>query len=761
MSPSSRRAWAWPAALAALAAFPFAPVLLSGGALVPGSALCDILARFLPIREFGFAELKAGRLALWNPRLFAGVPNLGGFESALLYPPNWLHLILPAGLAVSVLAAAHAAWAALGTFAWCRRRGASPEGSALAGLSFAFSGAFFPHFFAGHLGYLFAASWAPAVFLCVDAWLDSRAWGWLAALAAAGSLQLLAGNPQASYATALFAAAYAALRLSGLPRGARLPSAAGLVAAGLWAAAACAAQLWTGWDAARESVRAALETGTAASFSLPPENLLTALAPGIFGDLAGLPYHGRWYYWEVCVFLSAPALLLAAAPAREKRERPLFILAGLALLLALGRHVPLHALASQILPGFALFRAPSKFSLFLTLFLCALAARGWDKWRSGPRPGRLAFGVGLLALLAALGATAAAVSGVGWVGRLDAWAAEGIRQTPPPLFGGLPFAEAAVGHAARELAASAAVLAACAALLTSAARRRGWAAGLLALAAVQGLLFARRQMDAAPAAPIVPPSWESALPGVPPEERLLVPWERFPNAAMRLKKDELWGYEQLVPRRYAELMAVLQGQDPAAAGLNLELRRAHPLLALLRAGWVFDERGGRRLPWKPFPRAFLAGDWEVAKGRDEVFSLLSAPGFDSRRTVVLEEEPFARPTPRGKARGRVEARADGTDAVEISAELEAPALLVVTDGWAPGWRVVSLAASPQDGYRVMPADWALRAVPLSAGRHRIRLEYAPLSWRLGRWISAAAWAALAAALLYSLFAQITGWRKKR
>jgi hypothetical protein len=54
-----------------------------------------------------------------------------------------------------------------------------------------------------------------------------------------------------------------------------------------------------------------------------------------------------------------------------------------------------------------------------------------------------------------------------------------------------------------------------------------------------------------------------------------------------------------------------------------------------------------------------------------------------------------------------------------------------------------LSGSSQWQYDVLPANVALRAIPLGAGAHRIRVEYAPLTYRIGRWISLAAVAALA------------------
>jgi len=76
-----------------------------------------------------------------------------------------------------------------------------------------------------------------------------------------------------------------------------------------------------------------------------------------------------------------------------------------------------------------------------------------------------------------------------------------------------------------------------------------------------------------------------------------------------------------------------------------------------------------------------------------------------------------------------------TDTIEITAELPEPAILLITDAYDKGWRAVMAEKGPQADYSVMPANYILRAVPLAAGRHRFRLEYAPRSLAAGKCIS--------------------------
>src|SRR5581483_4050672 len=132
----------------------------------------DLQLQFLPWRKFGFGELRHGNLALWNPHIYGGAPYFAGFQSALLYPPNWLHLFMPVGLAINWITALHVFLAGMLTYAWCRYRGISVGGGILAGTMFMFCGPYFPHIYAGHLPHIAIMVWAPLLFLAIDMVMD-------------------------------------------------------------------------------------------------------------------------------------------------------------------------------------------------------------------------------------------------------------------------------------------------------------------------------------------------------------------------------------------------------------------------------------------------------------------------------------------------------------------------------------------------------------------------------------------------------------
>jgi hypothetical protein len=71
----------------------FGTVLFRWDTRILGNQTTDLYAQFFAWRDFGFRQLRAGNLALWNPHIYAGAPYFGGFQGALLYPLNVLFLV--------------------------------------------------------------------------------------------------------------------------------------------------------------------------------------------------------------------------------------------------------------------------------------------------------------------------------------------------------------------------------------------------------------------------------------------------------------------------------------------------------------------------------------------------------------------------------------------------------------------------------------------------------------------------------------------
>src|SRR6185436_14375294 len=94
----------------------FGDVLLAGGDRILSAPDDDVGRFFLHWYRFGFDELRKGHLVLWNPHVFSGSPFFGSFQPGLLYPPNWLYLVLPLGIGINVNIALHFFMAGLWTY---------------------------------------------------------------------------------------------------------------------------------------------------------------------------------------------------------------------------------------------------------------------------------------------------------------------------------------------------------------------------------------------------------------------------------------------------------------------------------------------------------------------------------------------------------------------------------------------------------------------------------------------------------------------
>ena len=57
---------------------------------------------------------------------------------------------------------------------------------------------------------------------------------------------------------------------------------------------------------------------------------------------------------------------------------------------------------------------------------------------------------------------------------------------------------------------------------------------------------------------------------------------------------------------------------------------------------------------------------------------------------------------------------------------------MITDSFSSGWRVFNLSNKNLQNYRIYPANYTLKAIPLKRGEHHIRIEYLPGSFVIGR-----------------------------
>ena len=396
-----------------------------------------------------------------------------------------------------------------------------------------------------------------------------------------------------------------------------------------------AVQLLPGFQATAETVRSQpLPFQFAASFSFPPENLITFVAPGFFGDVTHQPYWGRWYLWEACAFIGVTGLALAVygmTAAKVSGKRTLLALAAVAVLLALGNSTPLFRILFDWLPLFDRFRGTGKFIFVTALVLVLFAGYGLDRLlreRSVPR--RAVWVGGALAV--ALWVAALAIRAIDWSVVTEAVLVAGQTYADRRSLGASQ-AFASLGLLLAGLTLAAAV---CVALWARREPRAVFLIGGLAIAEV--FAFSRMQRTTFDATQVVVPELRRFLAEHPGDYRILNLW--YPNTAMSTRAFDAWGYDPGVTRRYAELVNWSEGGSPDMATSYVTFRRFHPLLSMLRVKYVVAVENNLMtihpgaLP--PLQRLEL----------DRLVSCSSAPGRDPARPGRRIVRPPKRGDPR-------------------------------------------------------------------------------------------------------------------
>jgi len=178
----------------------------------------------------------------------------------------------------------------------------------------------------------------------------------------------------------------------------------------------------------------------------------------------------------------------------------------------------------------------------------------------------------------------------------------------------------------------------------------------------------------------------------------------------------------------------------------------HPLFTLVRCRFAFTPKPGgvdvTELA-NPLPHVLLVPASRVLREREAILAAMNEPAFDPRRTVILEREPIPAPAGDGGNPGTVRVLAADPDALTVEADVSSPAILLVTDLYSRDWHVRSVGAPAQAAYELLPADYVLRAIPLAAGHHALRLEYSPRGFGPGVALSLATLAGWVAALIFA------------
>jgi hypothetical protein len=181
----------------------YSPVLFADGQFAGGNASYFDYPLNLRVHQ----EWAAGRWPLWSPWQNGGMPLLGNPMAAVLYPGKALYAFLPHAWASRLYVIVHTIIAFFGVLALGRSCGVSWAGSYLGGLSYAFGAPVLFQYC--NPVFLVGATWIPWGFCAIDRLLRQGRKRGRIELAVVLALQVLGGDPEAAYLTAVCGAGYA------------------------------------------------------------------------------------------------------------------------------------------------------------------------------------------------------------------------------------------------------------------------------------------------------------------------------------------------------------------------------------------------------------------------------------------------------------------------------------------------------------------------------------------------------------------------
>jgi len=737
----------------------------------------------------------------WDTLSDGGRTLEGGWNAiGLLFHRYLIQHFFPFPSAIAWLAVLAMCWGASGTFKYCRLIGLGRCGAFFAGLLYVLCTENASLVNAGHIQKLEAICWFPWVLLFLDRALRGGRPYHYAVTALMLAIQFFHMHWQISFYSCLAVALYCIFHA-----GARY-----LAERGAYARPFCKELFlvfvmvflffstiamsfaplysWSRQSERGDAVAGSATTGAAAaansggigyeegmSWSLPPEEILTYLAPGLFGysrqEGGDVPGPGQTYYWgrmrftQTGGYLGLLPWLLIPLPLLLRRDRYTWFFSFLmaaTLIMALGKYTFVYRFMFEHLPAFSKFRVP-KMILFLFAFgASVLAGRGID----------------------ILAQEAGERRRLGW---WAAWCA-GLVALVGLMLLGIRFGEGAIVDSLGEFISAPTRYQSGDQLV---GERYGFMlreAGIAcAIACCYGALFFTWYKKWLPTRVLLPllalfllgDLWRVndrffVVTATPQANKLMAKNDvvgflekRIDHYRVQPLNDEnahyysdygfanISAYVTISERRYKEFLDVLNLGSPMTDMMNLKY--------VIMAGAEYQAQSeglsGKYLPVfsssngsvvlenkTVLPKAWLVPSVGVVPDPQQRLGIMSGdPTFNPAVVGIVESPPPLELAPYGQSVAAGTARLDAyeTNRIKVTASANLNALLVLGEKYYQGW------SAKVDGKRVpiVPVNHILRGVYLTPGTHTVEFVFDPLPFKVGKYLTLASLAFFA--LLFS------------
>ena len=741
------------------------------------------------VREFLQSSLADAKLPLWNPFSFFGTPFYANMQVATFYPLNLPLLAFPLDISYNLFIGLHLGMAGAFMYLLARSWLLGPLAGLVSGLAYMLNANFVGYGWGGDVNMLSAAVWLPLVLLLFDRALSSREHrvGWMLCASGAFGIEVLSGHPQYSFFTSFVLLIAALFRSWQLRRsGGKLASI--VLPLGLWVgvlgtgALLAAAQLLPTFEAAQLSTRH-FEWNfewprNAIEGSYNPIRLVTWVIPDLFGNSVSLrpaltdwlsmvlrEIHSNEFRAYIGILPLALAIFSLSGWRTSPRIRFLAVLAGIALLMALGGLTPLYRIEYAFVPPLRTFRIPARFLCVVLFSGALLSGFGVQALADGARIRAKSWGRALIGI--AVGMGLCLLIAVAFRNRI----LETGRRLAAPVFTTRPLGRTLTPAAREDLIAGAYHLAtrasAVGALLValsgvvfwwSSRSTKGkprWTIAAVVLTAVDLSLQTLPYTSFTPLDDLLSQeaSVVAAIEGTGASGRVLTLPAGIPaggadlvhpgdNALMHYRLLGAGGFDSFELATYRAAVDSItvdlrEGSSRLASSFGIRFivtdlplpRPDFRPLARIGPATVYENP-------QALPRFYLAPQALAVATPVEALARLSE-GLPAG-TVLLEGTEMGGQMVSGKEPNSIEVKLADRGHLILAVSASAPVMLVTNDTYYPGWVAkVDGALTP-----VSRANGLVRAVPLPSGTHIVEFRFSPRSLILGAWISLLTLAAL-------------------
>ncbi|MBK5273818.1 MAG: hypothetical protein JJE30_02040 [Desulfuromonadales bacterium] len=734
----------------------------------------------------------------WDTLSDGGRTLEGGWNAiGLLFHRYFIQHFFPFPSSIAWLVVLAMCWGSIGTFLYCRLIGVGRLGALAAGLLYVICTENASLINAGHIQKFEAICWFPWIFLFMEKALRSGRLFHYALTSLMLAIQFFHMHWQISFYSCLAVGAYWFWYVAGRfleQRGAYgrqftkdFLLAVVLVALFFSTIAMSFAPLYS-WS--QQSERGEAVSGSAGqgatqaaekgigydegmSWSIPPEEILTFLVPGLFGysrqEGGDVPAPGQVYYWgrmrftQTGDYLGLLPWFLLPLPLLFRRDRYtgfLTFLMAATMIMALGKYTFVYRFMFDHLPAFSSFRVP-KMILFLFAFGAAvLAGRGMDvladETVDRKRLGRWLWWCG--GVTACIGLICILVS---VAGQPIMAAMEEFITAPTRYQNGPQLVEERFRHMFRDGIISFGTAAVYLAAIVAWFKK--WLPTRLFLPLLVILALCDLWRVNSHFLVVTPPPASKSEAVKNDVVTFLKP--RIDHYRMQPLNDEnahfyadngfanVSAYVTISERRYKQFLDAMSLMSPMPDIMNLKYlvmpaREFESQRALLSAKYlpVFSSSNGSVVLENKtvMPKAWLVPSAAMVTNLQQRLGILANAQYFKADQVALVEspppiqlEPY--PSPAASPAGKADVTVYEANRIVVEAQALKNSLLVIGEKYYRWW----YASVDGKKAEIVPVDHILRGVYLTPGKHRVEFVFDPLPFKIGKWLTLASLAFIA------------------